>query len=68
VLDCVIVDGIEVQHQRAKEPWIKKRDRWLFHLGLQIFQDELHRCVDEFYNEMERTWGFLPSHFIVIRL
>lgn len=71
VLDGLIVDGIEVRSLKrkvkwAKEQWVKKWDRWRFnefYLGLHAFHDELRHCVDEFDNELKRTWGFLSRQF-----
>lgn len=53
----------------VKYQWMIKRDRRRrdeLYLGVLSFKDELSRCVDEFYNELKKVWGFSPDRDVIL--
>jgi len=52
----------------AKKEWRRKRDRRRMdelYLGDLSFENELRRCIDEFYNELKKVWGFSPIRDVI---
>jgi hypothetical protein len=35
------------------------------YLGVLSFENELRRCVDEVYNELQKVWGFSPDRDVI---
>jgi len=35
------------------------------YLGDLSFENELRRCIDEFYNELKKVWGFSPIRDVI---
>jgi hypothetical protein len=53
----------------VKHEWMIKRDRRRrdeLYLGVLSFKDELSRCLDEFYNELKKVWGFSLDRDVIL--